>query len=284
MRILSIARAFAWTIPLVPLLACSGGDGGVDAPRAESDPGEKETHASTGAAHGIAGVHGTLLATVDVTEGHTVRFWELEPGVVAVQESAALDGHHASPLDGAAHDASLVDRYRLLVPGVADVDVPRPLVEADERAAAHDERERALLQRMLVPHADLPITSGDYYGDNYGAQWFLDRYCVEGGYRFCPTNWVAAYSGRRSTSWFKTCTMAADFDVGANFRGQHWVWLAPVWFWETGQWVTVEDWNYTVMPRHVECWSYSGVGTRESWGTGLQAAPRVHFSAMQNNY
>jgi hypothetical protein len=239
-------------------------------------------------------IRGQQLAQLDVDDALQVRFYELEPGVVAVRESGDLDAvTPGQPLPSALAGvdpakATIVDVYRAIAP---DAPVPATVLAADARALVSAELAAArpapatsppVQGEPYVPTGRTP-RSPDWNGNGYDWQWFMDNFCVEGGFRFCPTNVTWAYSGLEQTSWFKTCTFAADWDAGVQFKGQWWKYYDGVWPWYDGFWHAFVDWDYVVQPRHWECWWYSGSGYRESWATGLDPAPRVHFSALRNH-
>ena len=228
-------------------------------------------------------VNGTLLAEIPVSEGYTVSFWDFGQGVFAFKESLSADAK-ASPeitLDDFATDgASLSSIYEGLAGADLDPGVLKVFNKADLQMKVM-EQQRTAVKELIADNASASgaaldegnksasACSGDYYNDQWGARWFLDRYCTEGGFRWCPTNRTWAYSGTQKTKWFKTCGMAADFDIGARLKGQHW---------HNGAWRT--DWDYTIPARRVECWTYTGTGYRQAWVWGLSPCQRIHASVM----
>ncbi len=238
-------------------------------------------------------INGDLLAAVDLDTEHRLEFYEFEPGVVAIRESFPVGEGYSSQIDlGKIKNRNLAEIYTSFAKAGQKQNSVQALRAAQIRSQEYDNYFDSLHhpEAQIVPDHDLEASaqgdeqhvfySPDYYGDNYGAEWFLDSYCNAGGFRYCPTNASWAYSGRTTSSWFKTCAMAADFEVGVQFWGGHRA-HTVIWPW-VDDWSTYIDWDYQVRPRKVECWTYTGTGRRESRSTGLQPSPRTHFSALRN--
>jgi hypothetical protein len=178
---------------------------------------------------------GTVLARVTLSDSYRVEFVQVEPGMIGIHEAASVDDTMI-PLRG-----SLTEMHQALAPGQP---VPAALVEAD---------------LSYVPRSDPPegVTprSIDYYDDEYGAQWFLDRYCKGGESRKCFTNQVQREKRVRA-DWYKSCVMAGDFDLAAEIRITS--------GYDTPDWATIYDPSYStklleerVPPREVRCGTYS---------------------------
>ncbi len=249
-------------------------------------------------------IRGTRLATVDLAAEHSVEFWEFTPGIVAIREQMSVPRE-----DGAepraemfawvkTENATPMELFRSLQPAATP---PGALVAAEARWESRQRRQTAAVDDDDVPPSDEaragersedpvdPVEAGqcvtecgcsaDYYHDQWGKQWFLNRACTVGAFRFCPVNVGWAYSGRTTSTTFFTYAMAADFDVGTRFKGSHREELCGLF--TCWGWVSVLDWDYTVLPRRLEGWYYVGKGRRESWSTGLNPCPRTHFSALR---
>jgi hypothetical protein len=240
------------------------------------------------------GVGAVELASIDVDSARRVRLYEVRPGHVVIRETIDLDAIDASaepeaalpPLARADLSGLLPSEvFAILAPSEA---VPAALLAADGRvvAAAAAERSAAPAPPATAASGESRVDvarSADYYGDNYGAQWFLDNYCNIYNFRWCVTNWTGFYSGTINTSASEVCVMAADFDSAADFRGVQHSWAAPLLF-SSGRWYEWELWNFKVWPRHIECMSGNqGVnGYYEAWATGLAPSPRVHTAVLHN--
>jgi hypothetical protein len=72
--------------------------------------------------------------------------------------------------------------------------------------------------------------SADALHDNWGANWFLDHYCNEGGIRKCWTNKGEAWAGPFS-AWARWNQMEGDFNVAGHATAQitrcNLIWCQP---------------------------------------------------------
>jgi len=246
------------------------------------------------------GINGKKLVGIDFQDGNKVNFYEFVSGDIGIrhfyhaetkteaskQQSSVIDSKLESLIK---QSKSFVDIYNAISPNPASGEV-----DVLTKAQLKYEQFQQQMALAISKGENLPTTekskesernsalatrecSGDYYGDNYSANWFLNNFCREGAFRFCVTNNAWAYSGRTQTTWFKTSAMAADFNIGARFRG--WYWKQDCFF---CSWYQVLNWDYTVLPRWVETWYFTGTGYRESQVDGLDPCPRVHFTALWN--
>lgn len=253
-------------------------------------------------------IAGTMVARVDVAPGHFVQFWELEPGVVGIRESIAVDevDDPTPTLEGFDEpSATVLDAYRVIVPDATDDEIPRALREAHERAVARDAMQAELAltgQRPTPSTAASPgdgapgaVTSEpdvqadcspDVYGDTWGRQWFFDNFCNVGAFRTCEGNMISANTVLEETSWWMTYGMAADFYVPARMHGGHWYHadFCVFFFVCTDEWYFIGDFDYPIQPRYVEGWTYlSGdYGWREGHVDGDPGCPRVHMAYLRN--
>jgi hypothetical protein len=246
------------------------------APSSTGDPGESTTPSSAtspGVKETPAGaIHGTLLYTKTLAADHTVDFYEFGGGGAAVHESFSIDSGEAPFLSQSTKFSSLAEAYAKLNPSAGEV--PAPVLEADSRvAAARTSAARAPVQ----PEPALPTSnervlsapvgcSADYYGDNWGANWFLNNYCITGNFRWCPTNWGAANTNEYSASWSQWSQLEGDFNLPGHIMGTEIScnWLS--WLFGCDPRTTIFD--YDVLPRRVETWTFTdGEDKFQIWGT-----------------
>ena len=248
-------------------------------------------------------INGTLVASLTLAADHAVRFYDFGNGAIAIRESSSLEEPDAGALVRVDLEVKMASQiYQSLSGEKGDsAAVPLALREAERLAPA----SRGALESMdpggldpsiLVPNVPIPLCSADAYNGDYGANWFLDRYCAEGGFRHCPTNsatsegfaddrrpltmagmpWLFAGEEGQS-SWFKACAMAADFQVSSKFFG------GRIEQSGSGAASIQKDYDLEVRPRHVECWAYTGVGKRWSVAGRVDDCSRTHFSAMRHH-
>lgn len=112
-------------------------------------------------------VRRTLLGSVQLTETHVVRFWELEPGNVLVEESGrlGLDGENSRPafaVERLQPGATLAEIYLSLRPGTPESAVLTKLRAADRRIArqAHKATRRTAREDLPVVARPDGITMG----------------------------------------------------------------------------------------------------------------------------
>ena len=250
-------------------------------------------------------INGTLVASLALAEDHTVHFYDFGNGNIAIRESSSLDspgGGVLVSLDLEGKTASQI--YQTLSAEKGDsAAVPSALREAERLATPipgflGNARPAGLADHsVLTPSFPISICSADANRDSYGADWFLDRYCTEGGFRFCKTNittsvgfaddprplraWLFDSDGVQS-SWFKACAMAADFEVSSKFYGGHIEHCPP----GTSAGRTEcakDDYSLELRPRRVECWAYTGMGKRYAAAFLTGSCSRTHFAAMRNH-
>jgi hypothetical protein len=196
----------------------------------------------------------TLVYRDDVGNDHALEYHVLSRGVLAVRETMSSDDGETSLLDKVGHAESLSAVFQRIHPDVA---TPQILVDADRDNAA----QREQLASMPPPDiSDLPANrptqssltcSADFFGDNWGANWFLQNFCNAGSFRECATNW-GWFDNWHQTSWNSYRQFEGDFSNNGHISGYAWscsVFGACSWLPLVG---------YDVLPRHVETWSITG--------------------------
>jgi hypothetical protein len=240
-------------------------------------------------------ISGTKLVQMNFDNDSFISFWELSPGNIGIRVSKHQGDEKQSTnsrisavestLDNLIKSKkSVVEIYNAIapVPDRKEIALLRSAMTRRDEAKQKEvgditrpeEKESGSLNTSLSSdNSRVAACSPDYYGDAYSANWFLNNFCVEGAYRFCPTNIAWAYSGLRRTTWFKTSAMAADFNEGTQFLGFYWTRTCFIF---CGNWYQVPLWNYTVLPRRVESWYiYS-----EYAESSVNSNCRAHFSAL----
>jgi hypothetical protein len=140
-----------------------------------------------------------LLATVDVQEGHTVKFYQLADGATASVEEG-LEGQHEPILTAALKDQSLSDRYRALTP--AGTTVPAELIAADARAAG---RGQPAVDASPAAPAETHGAGPEFYNDGE-QQWFRNTFC--NGATVCSQHWDwSQVDTNRNISWANIVAM-----------------------------------------------------------------------------
>jgi hypothetical protein len=226
------------------------------------------------------GVYGNLVYSLELKPAHRIDFYEFADGQTALREAFPPGGGPAAlpPLSREGVTTFGEAYQRLATPKTS---VPSVLREADVRAADLRRFNYAPVapsgdnvvrtspltdadvadrdQRLGEDRQALSITcSGDFFGDNWGAQWFRDNYCVptSGLQNACFTNqW--GHVAQLSTMGLVYQQFEGDFDNHGWVRMEH----ESCNFWGTCSWV--RDFDGTVIPRDVFLWYYQTAGTRK---------------------
>jgi hypothetical protein len=253
-------------------------------------------------AAGTRGVNGKLLYSITRSADHKIEFYELEHGETAAHESLLI-GDRAE-LDAIKGPMMLADIYRFVEPSGT---VPQAIVDADAHAVAfratqpaasgkadsHGSATPAALKSAPAvgdekAEAIAPLAvscSPDETNDGWSGQWFLNTYCTAGSYRFCQQNWGSAYHNDQG-SWFQWNQMEGDFNLNGHTTGYH-EWYPCSWPWACGESYQT-DWDYDVLPRHIEIWTYGdagGSGSRRGThgASGSSQCGHLHVAALNNN-
>jgi hypothetical protein len=255
------------------LSACgAAGDAGGETPASEAAPAAQSS--------AVEGISGELLASVKVSDKHAVDFFDFGEGLLGAHEMMPIGVD--SVLDRFADDASLEEIFASLQPGVA---MPAALTKAQLRADAYNLEhpsvgpvvDRTLNEKAVDNEAQLAAPSSvsvraeaagqvgsseqvgsvkqaatscssDVYGDQWGAQWFLNNMCNEGCFRHCHTNqlWRAVSTTK---NWFRWKSMNGDFNVTARSRG-----------WRVCSICAADEtiWSYNIQPRQSDNWKMTG--------------------------
>jgi len=232
-----------------------------------------ETAANDTKTNAATGIHGTLLYTKTIGPLHAIDFYEFGAGVTAVHESLSIDNGEVPVIRSKVPFPSLADVYMELNP--ESKGVPTDVLEADRRAA--------LLPQVTESQAVAPVShvspvaqeiasgasgtcSGDYYNDNYGASWFLNNFCTQGNFRWCPTNTGWTDSGRFSLNWAQWNQMEGDFNLPGHITGWHYDCIRILGV-NTGCYSGGNDFDYDVIPRRIETWTWSNASRVEVHGS-----------------
>lgn len=204
-------------------------------------------------------VSGKLLHALNLGKNHNLEFYEFSPGAYGMRETLSMDDHEAQSVVEHADYASMVAVYRAARPDADLSEIPQALVEADrvvEAATAaavadaknvdinvpvnDDTNNEAVAQvsaaldcstshsnvagcfddGIPTPVPDPPhACSGDAFGDNWGAQWFLNNFCNERNFRECVTNQRVHQSGEKNTRAFLVKEMEGDYANIGHFHG-----------------------------------------------------------------
>jgi hypothetical protein len=273
---------------LVPLLTGCGVPPEQPAAPPPASPGAAANGISGAAANGISGaaangISGRLLHTIAPGPDHVIEFYDFGHGETAVHESLLIGGKPL--LDEITKETPISEIFRRLQPGAA---VPQAIVDAE--ASAGEYRATApvaapaagtALRRASVPIQPLAnnACSFDFQSDNWSGRWFLDNYCNEGSFRQCQQN-VPSASVTLKGSWFRWKQMEGDWNVNGHTSGWHDYFDCGIF--ACGSKLKV-DWDYDVLPRHVEIWTYGASGSNSRGADGSSACGHLHEAALWNN-
>ncbi len=286
---------------LSALLAAAPCVSGCGAAPPETSGGAPTSATVDDGVRGTAGVHGKLLHAIAVNADHKVEFYELEHGATAAHESLLIG--EPALLDGVTRPMTLAEIHRVVAPNAA---VPQALVDAGTRAAAAaivalepeggdqaDSGGNAVAAKVAPAskHGGAAVAtpevtcSPDYNGDGWWGGSFLNNYCNEGGFRFCQQNWGDAYHWDQG-SWFRWKQMEGDWIATGHTQGYR-TWFPCSWPWACGSQSQI-DWDYDVLPRHIEIWTYGdagGSGSRRGThgASGSSQCGHLHVAALWNN-
>jgi hypothetical protein len=234
-------------------------------------------------------INGTLLYAKTVGQEHAIEFYEFSPGAVAIHESLSMDSGEAAVIDSTRPFASLTAEYQKLNPG--QTQVPAALVAADHRAAqlvASAAMPGVMppaagdgAKLNMAPSSASGTCSGDVLADNWGASWFLDNFCNAGGFRYCQTNFGWVDSGTFSRSWASWRQMEGDFNLPGHIRGFHWFCDRGPFGIAACGWQTSTDFEYDVLPRHVEVWNWNN-GSSNAEVHGTSQCGHLHVAFLWN--
>jgi len=253
-RIGSYLSAAALLLPTACGSAPSTGDGEAPASPPATASG------STGSV--AASIHGTLLYAKSLGSDHTVEFYEFGEGGTAIHESSSIDNEEAPFLAKGVAFSSLADAYAKL--NTATAEVPGAILQADERAAMAQSAPAAprltteapggasstLSEEILSGAAS--TCSADELGDNWGASWFLNNFCITGNFRWCPTNYGWADSGQYQASWSQWTQFEGDFNLTGHIFG---VEISCNWLFGCG--IPTVIFDYDILPRRYETWTFT---------------------------
>lgn len=199
-----------------------------------------------------------LLYRDDLGNDHALEYHVLGPAVLAVRETMSIDNGETSLLDKVGHAESLTAVFQRIHPDVA---VPQILVDADRDNVAQREQLAGMpLPEMSALPASRPTQSSltcsaDYFGDNWGANWFLDNFCNTGNFRECHTNW-GWFDDWQPTSWNNYRQFEGDFSNNGHITGYYWTCLWSLFTGTDCFWIPSMD--HDLLPRHVENWTTTG--------------------------
>ncbi len=188
----------------------------------------------------------SLLASLKLSDTHSIEFWEYDGADFSIQEKLDMDRDlkdgHATLARMASDPKGLLDTYMLFAKDAAEPAAITRLREADEWIASqppvaidnHTPRDiiggDALRSAAPTEHPNaLPSSAGvavsaqalactepawDWVGD---VGWFKNNFCGSDS-KYCATEvWWASYGWYRGPSWFKATGMAESQCAGARW-------------------------------------------------------------------
>jgi hypothetical protein len=248
----------------------------------EPTPSVRPPAASANAA--TKGIHGTWLYRKTLGTDHILEMYELGPGATAVRESLSADGEQRPLLDSVGSFRTLGELFRKLEPEAEEA--PQAVLLADARAAGlarslgptDGDRQPSAESGISPPIAADVSCSADYYGDGWGADWFENNYCNAGSFRYCNAKNVSSAWINGNFSWMSWRQFEGDFNLPGHIDGWHQI---PC----TGQcrspYQIIVDFDYDVLPRHIEIWTYSPSVKRQIEGSSQ--CNHLDVAALYNN-
>ena len=242
----------------------------------------------------VKGVYGTMLHRINAGPKHTIEFFQLDTGITAVRETLPIDSGE-QPLVDSTHRSespfSLAEVFRLLSPRQT---VPDALLRADAESEMITNDVRLFkgwpkfspepdsfglkqISTSLTSHANtvsaLSATasaatqscSSDYYGDNWGADWFKQNYCNTGQAKTCWFNIGWGNSTRSNFKWYSYRQMEGDFNIAGHATVSYWLC--------TGNFITgtycgwAVYWDEDIAPRTIQIWTLG-----KDWSDGVRAS------------
>ena len=260
------------------------------------------TTATTTTTTTTKGVNGKLLYAITRSADHKIEFYELEHGETAAHESLLIgDRAELAAID---RPMKLADIYHFVAPNDA---VPQAIVDADTRVVAFratqppgSGKSDSHGNATPAPLAIAPTTgdaqaaairpfaatcSPDENNDSWSGTWFLNTFCTNGSYRFCEQNWGSAYHYDQG-SWFQWNQMEGDWNLNGHTTGYH-EWFPCSSPWSCGESYQT-DWDYDVLPRHIEIWTYGDAGGSGGYrgthgASGSSQCGHLHVAGLNNN-
>jgi len=157
-------------------------------------------------------VASTLLASVELERGHTIKFLQADAGFVFIAATGNIAGSGPRMQSPDVGGKSPVDVYRLLAPGA---EVPRALVAAATRPAALS---------PATPYAPDDATdhgSGPRFYTSAEQTWFSQTFCS--GAVKCIQGWDWIDSGwDYTTSWKSTAFIGSEGTVTIPHNALYW--------------------------------------------------------------
>lgn len=230
-------------------------------------------------------INGTLLYSKMLGKDHIVAFYEFTPGVTAIYESLFIDSGEVSVMNPEHTFSSLAQFYAKLNPDAATP--PTKILEADvrsEKLMAEQQitggppagEKRSDLAQGISSAAD-GTCSGDFFGDGWGGDWYLNRACTSGNFRWCKKNFAWADSGQFSRSWATWQQMEGDFNLRGHVKGDHWHCDSPIPGIIACGWVNTVDFDFDILPRQQMAWAWNPSSNAHVAGTSQCSHLHVAF-------
>lgn len=158
-------------------------------------------------------VSGTFLASIDVEPGHTIRFYEVQPGLVVASESGKLATQPS--LLPEREIGSFVDLFQTLAP---ERTVPPALVAAEARRTALQDE----VKKWPAPEAaQWKGGAADSFFTDGEQEWFRETQCP--GSVKCIQGWDWIDSGNdHATNWKTTALVGTDGSATARLVANYW--------------------------------------------------------------
>jgi len=240
----------------------------------------------------IKGINGTMLHRIHVGPSHRIEFFQFDTGITAVRETMSVDSGERPLVDSIKHSVpfSLGEVFRQLSPREM---VPHTLLRADAESemitndvkSYKDWPKPSLLTDSFGPNetssspasrsstastmsaasAAAQSCSSDYYGDNWGQDWFKQNYCNTGQAKTCWFNVGWGYSTRSNFKWYSYRQMEGDFNIAGHASVSYWLCTGNFITGSSCGWTPIADED--VAPRTITIWTFG-----KDWSDGVHAA------------
>jgi len=244
-------------------------------------------------------VNGTLIDSVQLGNDYKVDFYDFGNGLLAARETFHR-GTSAPLLDQVNASKELAELYRIVKPGAA---VPQSIAAAD-RNAAELRRQNAEQNKTRPPRpapdqgppgqsaapldgqsaAPLDLNcSGDVYGDNWGADWFLNNYCHPSSapYKDCQTNWGWHDHNYHLSNYLHYYQFEGDFNEAGAVQVAKWscIWMLSCLCWQC-HWHPLG--NDPLPPQNGVHWYFTDSVTDYVRGSGQSPCGHLDYAFLRD--
>ncbi len=250
-----------WLLATLAVTSWGIGCGDETAPSGTDNPTTKSSGSAVAPApsDGVKGeINGRLLHAIQIEADHKVEFYEFGDGETAIREPdqpvpeaiVQADGRRSAMLEARAASGAPPEDSKTAPDMLTSDSAAREAAGATRSTPAI---AGAAPSELATVSSAIGTCSADQNNDSWGANWFLNNYCVQGAFRDCHTNWGwYDNQGTVRSSYYRQ--MEGDYNVSGHTSGQYRKCVWSIFYgWECFYFT---EWNYDVLPRHVEAWDH----------------------------